>query len=107
MVLGKLRQTSNRARRPKTKGNRVRTCVACRQTKPTEALVRYAASGNGEVRVGAIGGRGAWLCDSGNEAHEALIAEGLRRGLRGNVSPTNVEQIISNRSGVQAKGGSR
>ncbi|NQW55451.1 MAG: DUF448 domain-containing protein [Chloroflexi bacterium] len=90
-------QWPQRARRPKTPAVRARTCVACRLTQPPETLVRYGASADGAVRAGAVGGRGAWICQSGDEAHDLLIGEGLRRGLKGRIAATDLEQILIER----------
>lgn len=95
------------ARRPKTPAVRARTCVACRQTQPAEALVRYGASADGGVRAGAVGGRGAWLCASGDQAHELLVGDGLRRGLKGRVAAADIERILIERRADELKGGSR
>ncbi len=103
----KLLQMPQWARRPKTPAVRARTCVACRQTQPAETLVRYGASADGGVRAGAVGGRGAWLCQSGDDAHDVLIADGLRRGLKGRITAEELERILIERKAEKAKGGSR
>lgn len=103
----KLLQMPQWARRPKTPAVRARTCVACRQTQPAETLVRYGASADGGVRAGAVGGRGAWLCQSGDDAHDVLIADGLRRGLKGRITAEDLERILIDRKAEKAKGGSR
>ncbi len=103
----KLLQMPQWARRPKTPAVRARTCVACRQTQPAETLVRYGASADGGVRAGAVGGRGAWLCQSGDDAHDVLIADGLRRGLKGRITAEDLERILIERKAEKAKGGSR
>lgn len=90
-------QWPQRARRPKTPAVSARTCVACRLTQPLETLVRYGASADGVVRAGVIGGRGAWICQSGAEAHDLLIGEGLRRGLKGRIAAIDLEQILIER----------
>jgi predicted RNA-binding protein YlxR (DUF448 family) len=59
--------------------------------------VRYGASADGGVRAGVVGGRGAWICQSGDEAHDLLIADGLRRGFRGRIAATEIEQILIER----------
>lgn len=103
----KLLQMPLWARRPKTPAVRARTCVACRLKQPMESLVRYGASAEGGVRAGAVGGRGAWLCQSGDKAHELLVGDGLRRGLKGRIAATDVEQILIDRRTDEVKGGSR
>lgn len=69
--------------------------------------MRYGASTDGGVRAGAVGGRGAWICQSGDEAHDALIADGLRRGLKGRITAEDLERILIERKAEKAKGGSR
>ena len=69
--------------------------------------MRYGASADGVVRAGAVGGRGAWICQSGDEAHDALIADGLRRGLKGRITAEDLEQILMQRKAKATKGGSR
>ena len=93
----KLLRTPQWARRPKTPAVRARTCVACRLTQPAETLVRYGASADGGVQTGAVGGRGAWICQSGDGAHDLLIGDGLRRGLRGRIAAAEIEQILIER----------
>ncbi|MBJ7360122.1 MAG: DUF448 domain-containing protein [Chloroflexi bacterium] len=79
--------------------------MACRLTQPLETLVRYGASADGVVRAGAVGGRGAWLCQSGDEAHDLLIGEGLRRGLKGRIAATDLEQILIERQSRRGERG--
>lgn len=105
-LLKRLR-TPQWARRPKTPAGRARTCVACRLTQPVETLVRYGASADGGVRAGVVGGRGAWICQSGDDAHDVLIADGLRRGLKGRITAEDLERILIERKAEKAKGGSR
>ena len=93
----KLLQMPQRARRPKTPAVRARTCVACRLTQPVETLVRYGTSVDGGVHTDTVGGRGAWICQIGDEAHDLLIGDGLRRGLRGRIAATEIEQILIER----------
>jgi predicted RNA-binding protein YlxR (DUF448 family) len=107
LELLRLLQMPQWARRPKTPAGRARTCVACRQTQPKETLVRYGASADGGVHTATVGGRGAWICQSGDEAHDALIADGLRRGLKGRITAEDLERILIERKAEKAKGGSR
>ena len=71
------------------------------------SLVRYGASADGGVHTATVGGRGAWICRSGDEAHDVLIAEGLRRGLKGRITAEDLERILVERKAEKAKGGSR
>lgn len=95
------------ARRPKTPAVRARTCVACRLTQPTEMLVRYGTSVDGGVHTETVGGRGAWICRNGDDAHDLLIADGLRRGLKGRITAEDLDQILIQRKAERTKGGSR
>jgi len=67
--------------------------------------VRYGTSADGGVRMGAVGGRGAWVCQSGDAAHDALIGDGLRRGLRGPIATTDLEQIVTERQSQRIERG--
>jgi hypothetical protein len=55
--------------------------------------------------MGAVGGRGAWVCQSGDAAHDALIGDGLRRGLRGRIATTDLEQIVTERQSERIERG--
>jgi len=79
--------------------------VACRQTQPIEALVRYGASADGGVQAGAVGGRGAWICRSGDEGHDIHIGDGLRRGLKGRIAAEDLDLILSNRTTQRSERG--
>ena len=105
-LLKRLR-TPQWARRPKTPAVRARTCVACRLTQPTEMLVRYGTSVDGGVHTEIVGGRGAWICRNGDDAHDLLIADGLRRGLKGRITAEDLEQILMQRKVETSKGGRR
>ncbi len=43
----------------------MRTCVACRQTKPKKELIRIVKNENGISldKTGKVNGRGAYICD--------------------------------------------
>ena len=67
--------------------------------------MRYGASADGGVRAGVVGGRGAWICQSGDEAHDLLIGDGLRRGLRGRITAAEIEQILIERQRQRSERG--
>jgi predicted RNA-binding protein YlxR (DUF448 family) len=54
-----------------------------------------------------VGGRGAWICRNGDDAHDLLIADGLRRGLKGRITAEDLDQILMQRKAETTKGGSR
>lgn len=61
-----------------------RTCVGCRAVRPKRLLVRLRLDETGSLRVGetAEGGRGAYLCPSGECVRRALGRQALARALR-------------------------
>lgn len=69
--------------------------------------MRYGASTDGGVHTETVGGRGAWICQSGDEGHDALIADGFRRGLKGRITAEDLVRILNERKAEMAKGGSR
>ena len=71
------------------------------------SLVRYGASEDGGVHANAVGGRGAWICRNGDEAHDRQIGDGLRRGLKGRVTGEDLDRILKERIDEKLKGGSR
>lgn len=94
-----------RARRRKTPIVRMRTCVACRQTVSSAGLVRYGIAAEGQLQKRATGGRGAWVCQSGDAAHEALVGDGLRRGLRSRIADIEVHAVLAEREREGERGG--
>ena len=53
----------------------MRTCIACRQSKPKKELVRIVRNKDGEFfvdRTGRLNGRGAYVCDD-NACFEKII----------------------------------
>jgi predicted RNA-binding protein YlxR (DUF448 family) len=67
-----------------------RTCVACRQTRPKEGLLRVVRTPTGDVRVdrtGKAAGRGAYVCRSGRCARETATPRKLSRALGVAVGP--------------------
>lgn len=52
---------------PKTKNIPMRLCVACREMKPKQAMMRVVKNADGEIYADPTGkapGRGAYICDS-------------------------------------------
>ncbi len=53
----------------------MRTCIACRQSKPKKELIRIVRNKDGEFfvdRTGKLNGRGAYVCDD-NACFEKII----------------------------------
>ena len=62
---GNMAKTAQQPKRPKHQP--LRTCVACRQTKPKRELLRIVRTPDQHVLIDATGkksGRGAYLCDN-------------------------------------------
>jgi hypothetical protein len=62
----------------------LRTCVACRTTRPKRELLRIVRAPNGEVIVdtsGRAAGRGAYLCADGACWPQALKKSAIERAL--------------------------
>ena len=68
----------------------MRTCVACRETKPKRELVRVVLLPDGTIRVDETGkqnGRGAYLCRQHSCWQKALKQGSLKRALRTQLTP--------------------
>ncbi|MCD6286089.1 MAG: YlxR family protein [Anaerolineae bacterium] len=75
---------------PKRKHVPLRTCVACRETKPKRELVRVVLLPDGTIRVDETGkqnGRGAYLCRQHSCWQKALKQGSLKRALRTQLTP--------------------
>jgi predicted RNA-binding protein YlxR (DUF448 family) len=71
--------------RVKSKRPPQRTCIACRQVKEKNDLVRLVSTGNGIVEIDVFGkkpGRGAYLCPQKNCWELALRKNRLDYALR-------------------------
>jgi predicted RNA-binding protein YlxR (DUF448 family) len=79
-----------------------RTCVACRQVKDKEHLVRLVRIADGSVKVasGREAGRGAYICRQASCWQEGLKGERLERALRTKLSPESREQLREYGCGV-------
>jgi predicted RNA-binding protein YlxR (DUF448 family) len=70
----------------------LRTCIACRETKPKHELIRivYTDESGAEIDTsGKRAGRGAYLCNSPVCWENGLKKERLERALRGKISADN------------------
>ena len=57
----------------------MRTCIACRQSKPKKELIRIVRNKDGEFavdRTGRLNGRGAYVCED-NACFEKIIKRKL------------------------------
>ena len=75
-----------------------RTCVACRQIKPKQELVRLACNDGGSVESDAEGkkvGRGAYLCRAPQCWEVGLKGNRLEHALRTTLTPDNRKQLIT------------
>ncbi len=62
----------------------MRTCVACRTTRPKRELVRVVRTPAGELlidRKGKVSGRGAYVCPEASCAEAAVKRRALERAL--------------------------
>jgi len=74
-----------------------RTCVACRQVKPKQKLIRLVRSPDGSVEVDISGkksGRGAYLCQIPECWRVGLKGGRLEYALRTTLTSDSREQLI-------------
>ena len=74
-----------------------RTCVACRQVKSKQELVRLVCNAGGNIGSDAAGkkvGRGAYLCRASHCWDVGLGDNRLGYALRTTLTPNNREQLI-------------
>lgn len=75
--------------KPKQKHVPLRTCIACRETRPKRDLVRIVLTSEGAIVVDETGkqnGRGAYLCQRRSCWQKALKRGSLNRALRTQLS---------------------
>ena len=85
-----------------------RTCVACRQVKPKQQMIRLVCDLEGGVEVdidGKMAGRGAYLCRARECWESGLRGGHLERALRSTIAPQNREQLISCKLGKELVSG--
>jgi predicted RNA-binding protein YlxR (DUF448 family) len=76
----------------------LRTCIACRETKPKRELIRIVRLADGAVVVDETGkqnGRGAYLCRQYTCWQEALERGALSRALHAPLPPEAAEQLAA------------
>jgi predicted RNA-binding protein YlxR (DUF448 family)/ribosomal protein L30E len=75
-----------------------RTCVACRRTAGTDALLRLARTPDGEVVAdwrSRLGGRGAHVCPTRRCISEAIRGKALDRAFRASVRYPEAEELVT------------
>jgi predicted RNA-binding protein YlxR (DUF448 family) len=80
-----------------------RTCLACRQVKAKQELVRLVRLTDGSVEVdpgGKRSGRGTYLCGSPECWEAGLKGDRLERVLRTVLTPANREQLVNYGKGI-------
>lgn len=70
-----------------------RMCISCRQVLPKAKLIRVAGFKDGSVRVAKTGGRGVYVCESGECLEKLIKSNGLARGLKRNVPKEIYEEL--------------
>jgi uncharacterized protein len=76
----------------------MRTCVACRETKPKRELIRIVLLADGVAAVDETGkqnGRGAYLCRRRACWQKALERGGLGRALRAPLSSEAIDELAA------------
>ena len=74
-----------------------RTCLACRQVKPKEELVRLVHTSEGRIEVDTSGkkaGRGAYLCRDIRCWDTGLKGNRLEHSLKTTLSAGNREELV-------------
>jgi len=84
------------AMQPYTRHTPYRTCVACREVKPKEQLVRLAMDSSGWIIVDSnkrLMGRGAYLCGTATCREKVLKGNRLEKALRTTVVQERQERL--------------
>ena len=86
----------------------LRTCVACRTTRPKRELVRIVRAPGGEVMIDTTGraaGRGAYLCADGACWPQALKKSAIERALSVPLPAEIRHRLEAGTTGALAGGG--
>lgn len=81
---------------PKPRRLPIRTCVACRTSRPKRDLVRVVRTTEGEVRLdstGRMNGRGAYLCPKADCLRSAVKRRALGRALGAEPPPESIAAL--------------
>lgn len=76
----------------------LRTCVACRATRPKKELIRVVRTADGTVSVdpsGKMSGRGASVCPTRGCVDEALTTGVLARSLQVSLDKSRSERLCA------------
>jgi predicted RNA-binding protein YlxR (DUF448 family) len=74
----------------------VRQCIACRQEKPKNELVRVIRTPEGDIcidKTGRMNGRGAYICMSMDCYKKAVKTKAIERSLKVQISDEVYEQL--------------
>ena len=73
----------------------MRTCVACRQTKPKKELIRIVKNENGISldRTGTVNGRGAYICNDIECFKKLKKGKMLNKSFKAEVTEAEYEKI--------------
>ena len=74
----------------------MRQCIACRQEKSKNELVRVIRTPEGRVcidKTGKLNGRGAYICSSLDCYNKAVKSKAIERALKVNISEEIYEQL--------------
>lgn len=74
----------------------MRTCIACRQSKPKKELIRIVKSGDDISldKTGKANGRGAYLCNDINCLNKICKAKLLNKAFQMPVDQTTYDKIM-------------
>ena len=81
---------------PSTRKVPVRTCVACRRTRPKREMVRVVRTPAGEVMVdptGKLSGRGAYVCPELDCVNVGVREQRLQHALEVQI-PEEIAQVL-------------
>jgi len=89
-------KTSSKKHYPGTRHNPQRTCIACREVKNKQELVRMVRTPAGNIELDDTGkknGRGAYVCPNRDCWEKALTGKQLERTLRSTISKEDREAL--------------
>ena len=81
---------------PKTKKIPMRMCIACREMKPKQEMLRVVKNADGEIYAdptGKAAGRGAYVCNDENCREKLNMKKLLHKAFSTNVSMTVYQDI--------------
>ena len=77
----------------------MRTCIACRETKPKKEMTRVVRNADGEIfadPTGKAAGRGAYICDSAECRKKLADKKLLNKAFRTAVDGAVYEAVVEN-----------